>query len=105
MDFKNHKNLSSINNTSLEDIENKAPWFLDAFTENAIVSINSGNFIWHLGTWRNGIWYGDYWIQGVWKSGCWKQGIWNSGNWLSGTWKSGKWNKGYIEGEFSTKHP
>jgi len=86
--------FSSIQETSLEEILEVAPWLLDAKFSNAIIEIDNSNIVWKSGTWHGGTWKKGIWSDGVWNDGTWLGGTWESGDWFNGVWKDGVWECG-----------
>ena len=105
---------------SIDDINNKYPWILDAEISDAVIGQNSDGLVWYEGTWNSGRWYGGTWLSGSWISGDWMQGTWKSvkvtytllnakvynylsndtyskwynGRWYDGLWSAGSWYNG-----------
>lgn len=83
---------------TLEDIEDRYPWILEADIKDAVIGEDSDGLVWYDGIWNNGIWRGDegsLWANGIWKDGVWKNGWWLKGHWYNGTWEDGLWEGGY----------
>jgi len=108
MNYKKHTNLTLIDCT-IEDIEKKAPWFLEAETEDAKIKFQLETLvfvdgIWKGGIWEDGTWQNGIWEEGLWSDGVWEKGLWEDGNWEGGSWVSGVWKKGKIT-QSSNKPP
>ena len=94
MNYKKHTNLTLIDCT-IEDIEKKAPWFLEAETQDAKVGFNILELIVFVsGTWKSGTWEYGHWESGIWQGGTWEGGVWKTGHWENGNWKGGIWEDG-----------
>jgi len=93
---------------TLETIQSKYKWLLDADFEDAILYENDGVLVWESGTWKDGkweggIWYDGTWYDGTWERGTWKGGTWKDGVWGKGTWMDGEWNDGtWFGGEWES---
>lgn len=131
VEFVNNKfNLINIDTTkykvifvdglSLQEVEEKFPWFLQAETSNAIIGRDDNGLVWYRGMWRCGRWFGGTWISGEWLGGDWYAGDWYAfnnkynvlnvlvdksrsdyriskwygGRWFGGTWHDGTWFSG-----------
>jgi hypothetical protein len=120
VDFTKYR-FRLIENTSLEDIIQRAPWLLEAEISGATIAVAPDGFVtWYKGTWECGRWFGGRWISGNWISGDWYDGIWDAktikdrnlevdidetsldllasvwfgGRWFNGTWNGGTWVNG-----------
>lgn len=110
-----------IDGLSLEELNNKFGWVLEAEISNAIIGRDKdGGLIWYSGTWHCGRWFSGTWFSGRWVSGDWYGGTWFSfnttpqvisvivddsyndnrasrwfgGRWFGGTWNGGTWYNG-----------
>ena len=85
----------------IEELVDAPQWLRDADTENADVSVQDGQIVWHGGVWRGGVWRGGVWCGGEWRDGIWCSGVWRGGEWCGGVWRGGEWRDGvWCDGEW-----
>lgn len=112
-----------LDGLTLDTINLKFPWLLEAEVTDAVVGINSKQeLVWYKGIWESGRWFGGNWVSGTWKYGDWYGGTWNSQNitdrglsvdvdinssgstqsvWFTGRWYDGTWNDGtWVNGRW-----
>lgn len=101
MDYKKHTNLTLLDGLTIEILEEKFPWFLSAWTCDAVIKIKEDLLVWKAGVWKGGVWKGGIWKTGFWKGGIWKDGRWWGGTWYGGIWKGGVWVAGnWLDGDW-----
>jgi hypothetical protein len=115
------------NGLSLNILNDRFPWFLEADVKDALVGIDAtGELIWYRGTWECGRWFSGTWLSGRWVSGDWFNGRWTAkevldpdntsttnnvtftansrwfgGRWFGGIWEDGTWYSGrWYAGEW-----
>ena len=112
-----------LDGLTLDIVNNKFPWLLEAEVSDAVVGLNDNSELrWYKGTWEAGRWFGGDWVSGIWKYGDWYGGNWSSQNiidkglsvdvdlnssgstqsiWYTGRWYDGTWNDGtWVNGRW-----
>lgn len=117
-------NYRLVDGLTLEQLEKKYYWILNADMRNAIIGENDKGLVWYQGDWLCGIWEEGTWYSGrafniEWIKGdfysykiinnfnlievipgndssnsIWYKGLFGSGNFYNGTWYNGTFNKG-----------
>ena len=114
LDLTNYK-MRFVDGLSLEEVNSKYGWLLEAEISNAIIGKDKNGLVWYSGIWKCGRWFGGTWYSGSWISGDWYDGVWNAFNtkynvisvqidnsyiddsvskWFNGRWFGGTWNGG-----------
>lgn len=118
IDFNRYR-FRLIDGLTIEDLDKKFAWILEAEIEDALIGLKDDSILWYEGFWECGRWFGGTWLSGTWISGDWYNGtwlsrevinnkisgeysskpnitmsIWQSGRWYDGTWESGRWYDG-----------
>ncbi len=117
-------NYRLVDGLTLQQLEKKYYWILNADMRNAIIGENDKGLVWYQGDWLCGIWEDGTWYSGrafniEWIKGdfysyrtinnfnlievipgddasnsIWYKGLFGSGNFYNGTWYNGTFNKG-----------
>jgi len=85
---------------TMQDLEEKYPWVLEADIENAVIGLGNDRKIkWYSGIWHDGIWKDGGFYGGTFAGGTWEYGNFNAETFAGKTWEDGGFHGGKFTGE------